>query len=113
MVPNVTEVWAEFVSSTVGWWKMLQGGFGRFVTFGVEFRGSSLKVFVELIERLKNLCLCNCKPSYLIEEVSEAMFADIARSTGLFPEVVRLLDFSVRVPTGHNDAILSSQSSRG
>jgi hypothetical protein len=40
------------------------------------------------------------------------MFADISRSTGLLSEVVRLLDFSISVPTKHNDAILSVRSRR-
>jgi hypothetical protein len=71
----------------------------------------SLKVFVELIERLKKFRLRYCKPGHFLEEISELMLADTSRGTGLFPEVICLLDFGVRVPPGHNDAILSSQSS--
>jgi hypothetical protein len=52
------------------------------------------------------------KPGYFLEDVGEVMFADISRSTGLLPEVVRLLDFSINVPTKHNDAILSVWSRR-
>ena len=58
-------------------------GIWAFVTFGVEFRGSSLKVFVELIERLKNLRFHHRKPGYFLEDAGEVMFADISRSTGL------------------------------
>lgn len=67
---------------------------------------------MELVEGLKKLRLCHCKPGYLLEEVCEVMFADVMGGSGLFAEVIRLLDFGVGIPTEHNGAILSIRQAR-